>query len=73
MEEVAVLCLPKGDPRHGLKSVEPQGKSSSSCHSDSGGVSEVGEVNEELETSPVMIEMPLVMEVSRLVGLSYDG
>jgi hypothetical protein len=77
MEESAAEGSAAGNPGHGLKSVEFLGESSS-CHPDSGGVSEglpmiVGEVNEELESSPVMKELPLVKEVSRCAGLSCDG
>ncbi|KAE8009881.1 hypothetical protein FH972_006288 [Carpinus fangiana] len=51
---------------------------SSSCHPDSRGVSEGlpmtnGEVNDVLESSPVMKELPLVKEVGRFAGLSCDG
>ena len=56
---------------------EPLGEPSS-CLPDSGEVSEGlslidGEVNEELESSPVLQELLLVKEVSRLAGLSCDG
>jgi hypothetical protein len=65
------------DPGHGLKSLDSLGESLS-CHLDNGGVSEVphmmvGEVTKELEVSPIMKALSLVMEVSRVVGLSCDG
>jgi hypothetical protein len=76
LEESAAKVV-ADDPGHGWKSLDSLGESLS-CHLDSGGVSEVphvtvGEVTKELEVSPIMKELSLVMEVSRVVGLSCDG
>jgi hypothetical protein len=76
LKEGSVLCMEES-VMEGSVADDLLGESSS-CHPDSGGVSEglpmtVGEVNEESESSPVIKELPLVKEISGFAGLSCDG